>query len=199
MNIHKVDKLTDERWLNLFAATYSNRGHTGRWVFASRREQPRPLAATEGGSSQADAVLIVPLLRGGEEQEPRLVMIREFRIPVGGYVYSFPAGLLEAGESVEETARREVREETGLEVVAIRRITQPLFPSSGLTDESVALAFVEVEARAEAEPRLDRSEVIEVLCLDHQEVCQLCDNTSVHVDAKAWTVLYLYQQLGRLA
>jgi ADP-ribose pyrophosphatase len=196
MNIRKVEKLTDEKWVNLFAAEFENRGHTGRWVFASRKATPRAMASDE--EHRADAVIMVPILR--EEGEPdRVVMVREYRIPVGGRVYSFPAGLLEEGEGIEETARREVREETGFEVTAFRRVTPPLFPSSGLSDESVALAFVEVRRVPGGKPSPDRSESIEVLLLDHAEVCRLCDATDLNVDAKAWTVLYLYQQLGRLA
>src|SRR5919108_4221773 len=98
MKITKVEKLTDEKWLNLFAATYENRGHTGRWVFASRRADPH------AGRPAGDAVLIVPVLRN-PGQPPRLVLIREFRVPVGDVVLAFPAGLLEEGEPLEETVR----------------------------------------------------------------------------------------------
>ena len=41
-------------------------------------------------------------------------------------------------------------------------------------------------------------EDIEVLLLDYQHVCELVENTKVRFDAKAWTVLYLYRQLGKL-
>ena len=191
MNIQKVEKLTDEKWLNLFAATYENRGHTGRWVFASRR--PRPHA----GGPPGDAVLLVPVLRNPGEP-PRLVMVKEFRVPVGAFVYSFPAGLLEPGESLEETVRREMHEETGLEVVAIKRVTQPLFSSSGMSDESVAFAFVDVRGTPDPDHLPEQSENIQVLLLDHAGVCRLCDDTSLLMDAKAWAVLYLYRQLGKL-
>ncbi len=40
MKIHQLEKLTDEKWVNLFAVTYEHNGHTGRWVFASRRKKP---------------------------------------------------------------------------------------------------------------------------------------------------------------
>src|ERR1700722_5209809 len=101
MEILSVEKLTDEKWLNLFAARFRNRDHTGRWVFASRKAKPHSKKA------KADAVVIVPRLvqRG---KKPRLVLVKEYRVPIGGYVYGFPAGLLEAGESVEESARREI-------------------------------------------------------------------------------------------
>ena len=40
MKIDKIDRLTNEKWINLYAASFENRGHVGRWVFASRREKP---------------------------------------------------------------------------------------------------------------------------------------------------------------
>jgi ADP-ribose pyrophosphatase len=191
MKVTKVEQLTGEKWVNLFAATYENRGHTGRWVFASRR--PRPPA----GAARGDAVLIVPVLRNPGEP-PRLVLIREFRVPVGDVVLAFPAGLLEEGEPLEETVRRELREETGLEVAAIKRVTQPLFTSSGMSDESVAIAFVDALGKLDPGHLPEQSESIEVLLADHAEVCRLCDDTGLRVDAKTWPILYLYRQLGKL-
>jgi ADP-ribose pyrophosphatase len=191
MEIKRLDKLTNEKWLNLFAATFENRGHVGRWVFASRREAPH------AGEWACDAVIIVAILRNDNEP-PRLVLIREFRVPAGSYVFGFPAGLLEPGERIEDTVRREMIEETGLEVVAIKRITPPLLSSSGMSDETAALAFVDARGSADAKAQLEASEDIEVVLLDHAQVCALCEDPNVRIDAKAWMTLYLYQQLGQL-
>lgn len=189
MKITQLNKLTDERWVNLFAAMYENRGHTGRWVFASRQARPH-----EGGGG--DAVVIVPILRNPGEP-PRLVLIHEFRIPAGGYVYGLPAGLIEGGEPIEESIRREVREEVGLEVSAIKRITQPLLSSSGLTDEAAALAFIDVTGQPQPQ-ELEASEDITVVLADYDAVCRLCNDGAARLDAKLWLVLLMYQMLGRL-
>ncbi len=190
MHIHKLEQLTHEKWLNLYAASFEHNGHSGRWVFASRKSQPNT-------DRRSDAVVIVPVLRAVNEP-PRLAMVREYRVPVDDYVFAFPAGLLEAGESIEDTVRRELREETGLEVVAIKRVSPPLYSSSGMTDEAVAMAFVDARATPEMKPKLDASEDLEVVLLDHAGVCRLCDDPTARIDAKAWATLYLYQQLGRL-
>ncbi len=191
MRILKVEKLTDEQWINLFAASFEHKGHHGRWVFASRK------AAPHDGDLRGDAVIIVPILRMPGEP-PRLVLEREFRVPVGDYVIGFPAGLLEPGETVEETVRREMLEETGMEVVKFKRVTQPLLSSSGMTDESAAMAFVDVRTTEQARPALEASEDLEVILLDFAGVCRLCDDPTARIDAKAWSALYLYQQLGGL-
>jgi ADP-ribose pyrophosphatase len=192
MRILNIDKLTNEKWLNLFAATFQHNDHQGRWVFASRRDQPNP------EEKHCDAVVVVAMLRD-EGKPPRLVMIKEFRVPVGDYVYELPAGLVEKGEKIEEAVRREMREETGFEVTAIHRITPPLYSTSGMSDETATLAFVDVHSTPESKQALEGSEDIEVLLLDFPQVCALCNDHSKRLDIKAWNILNLYLQLGKLA
>ena len=190
MNITRVEKLTHERWLNLFAATFEHHGHEGRWVFASREQTPhRGVVGV--------AVVIVPVLRV-PGQAPRLVVIREYRVPVGGYTIGLPAGLIEKGEPIEEAIRRELLEETGFELATVHRITQPLLSSAGLTDEAALLAFVDVRGELGAVQTLEPGEEVEVMLLDYEGLCELCDDPTQVIDAKAWMVLYLYQQLGRI-
>jgi ADP-ribose pyrophosphatase len=191
MEIRKIEQLTQEKWLNLYAADFEHKGHTGRWLYASRKSQPH-------ADRSADAVIIVPVLRETGEP-PRLVMVKEFRVPIGAYILAFPAGLLDSGESIEDTARRELREETGLEVVAVKRVSQPLYSSSGLTDEAVAMAYVDARRTPETLPKLDKLEDLEVVLLDYAGVCRLCDDRSARIDARAWATLYMYQQLGQLS
>ncbi len=190
MDIHSIEKLTNERWLNLFGATFRHQDHTGRWIFASRHNQPKDRVGL------VDAVVMVPVLHV-EGAEPRLVMRREFRVPIGGWVYALPAGLLEPGEPIEDTVRRELREETGYEVTRIKRISPPLYSSCGVTDEAAVLVFLDAHAMPDGRTHHEPGEEIEVLLLSHAEVCRLCDDPAVQIDAKAWTVLYLFEQMGR--
>ena len=60
MQIKRVEKLTNERWLNLFAADFEHNGHAGRWIFASRRANPH-------SGRHCDAVLMVAVLRNPGE------------------------------------------------------------------------------------------------------------------------------------
>lgn len=54
------------------------------------------------------AVAVVPLHEDG-----RIVMVRQYRYPLGQVLLEFPAGKIDPGESVHACAVRELREETG--------------------------------------------------------------------------------------
>jgi len=104
LDIIKVEKLTDEKWLNLYAASFRHGDHHGRWLFRSRKPGDDPYKIPD----RCDAVLIVAILHE-PGQPPRLVLEREYRVPVGGYVIGLPAGLLDPGEGVEDTVPRAAR------------------------------------------------------------------------------------------
>lgn len=66
---------------------------------------------TRKGKS-ADAVSVIPVLQRTLHHEC-IVLVKQFRPPMGGYCLEFPAGLIEDGESPEVAALRELEEETG--------------------------------------------------------------------------------------
>ena len=66
-------------------------------------------------------------------------MVRQFRYPLNDYIYELPAGLIDPGESIKETAIREMKEETGLTFTPAEFddfLSRPHFSSAGMTDET---------------------------------------------------------------
>lgn len=63
-----------------------------------------------------------------------VVMIRQFRKPIERDVLEIPAGKIEQGESPEETAFRELREETGYKANNMTLLTK-MYPSVGYSEE----------------------------------------------------------------
>jgi ADP-ribose pyrophosphatase len=74
----------------------------------------------------------------------RFVLLKEFRYAVNDYVIAFPAGLVDEGESIEEAAKRELYEETGLSGDVVYSLNGG-FSSEGMTDEKVAICMIKVE------------------------------------------------------
>ena len=64
------------------------------------------------------SVAIVPLL-----DDRRIVLIRQFRLATGSFIWEIPAGTLEKDESPEACAKRELEEETGFQCGSL----DPLF------------------------------------------------------------------------
>lgn len=97
-----------------------------------------------GGSCRngdpASAVIIIARIVPDDE----LVIIRQFRPPAGRLMIEFPAGLIDPGESVEETAVRELYEETGFDGRVIFT-EKPSYSSPGLTGEAVVIAAMEID------------------------------------------------------
>lgn len=84
------------------------------------------------------ASAVLPFLDRPEEPDPRVVLVRQFRHATDGFVYEVPAGRLDAGESPEACARRELEEETGYTSTELTRLTT-VYTTPGFTDERIHL------------------------------------------------------------
>lgn len=63
------------------------------------------------------------------DADGRVVLVRQWRHAAGRALWELPAGTRDAGESPEQTARRELAEETGLRAESFRPLaTAPLTP-----------------------------------------------------------------------
>jgi ADP-ribose pyrophosphatase len=158
---------------------------------ATRRKTPLCADGPLQKLQTPDAVFIVPY----HATRRKLVATREYRVALADYQYGFPTGLLEGGETVEETARRELREETGFEVIRILKVSQPVYSSAGMTDESMSMVYVECEGEPSSASNVG-SEIIEVLFLSPEEAGRLCGNPSLKFDAKAWLVMTQFAATG---
>ena len=175
-------KLTAGRWLNLFSVNYVARtGEEKSWQIVTRQKEPK---CVSGDYRQPDAVVIVPF----HAEENKMVILREYRVPLNDYEYGFPAGLVDQGESVEQATRRELMEETGLSVRRFIKISPPIYSSAGMTDESVSMVYVDCEG-APSTRKNTASELIEILFVSPAEAQELLKDATLKFDAKAWLVI----------
>ena len=191
MQIKKSHKLTRQKWLNLFDIEYTDKnGRKKSWQLASRHNEPK---CKTGDFSIPDAVVIAPF----HTDQKKIVITREYRIPLKDCEYGFPAGLVDKGESIEAATRRELKEETGLDLTRIIKTSPPVYSSAGMTDESVAMVTVECTGRPSVEATTDTEE-IEVILVSQSEAAALIENPELKFDAKAWLVLSRFAETGEL-
>ncbi|TET32487.1 MAG: NUDIX hydrolase [Planctomycetota bacterium] len=74
--------------------------------------------------------------------EENIVLLRQFRYPVGKWIYEIPAGTLEKGESPEVCAVRELEEETGYRAQSVKLLTR-FYTSPGFCDEEMFVYLAE--------------------------------------------------------
>ena len=77
------------------------------------------------------AAAVVPL-----KDDRTVVMIRQYRHAVGGYIYEIPAGKLHPGEDPRDCAVREVEEEVGYKIGTLEPLLS-FFTTPGFTDEII--------------------------------------------------------------
>jgi ADP-ribose pyrophosphatase len=87
----------------------------------------REIAQHPGGA------VIVPLLDDGS-----VVLVRQFRYPLGRYILELPAGKLDKNEAPDRAARRELAEETGYDAVSLEHLTT-IYTTPGFCDEQLHL------------------------------------------------------------
>lgn len=136
-----VRKLTDNPFLNLYemdALTQS--GAPFHYYFASRNEEAGLPLYT--GEAKKNGIVIYPLWK---EDPDKIVLIRQYRYPLNKWIYELPAGLIDQGETAEQAAIREMKEETGLDFEpytggdpAFRRA---VYLGAGITDETSTSVF----------------------------------------------------------
>ena len=141
-----IKSVFESKFIRIFDLQYAEGKH---YYDATRRSAGRLMAAMtqeEFRSALPDAVTCAVILKIKEE-EPRLLLTREYRYPAGQFLLSPPAGLLDPEDEAKEdpiisAAKREIQEETGIRAGErdIFSVVNPLlFSSPGMTDESNAL------------------------------------------------------------
>lgn len=183
--ITNKETVYDGKWLKLIHAEAKIRGNAVNWLYCTRKDLSAPTAEL------ADVVVIVPFVKNAEGT--KILLVEEFRIPLGRTQVGFPAGLIDPGEDVATSVERELLEETGYKVVRVLEESPVLATSAGLTDETYKYVFVEAEYAGEA--ALEDSEAIELLTLTIDELKALTGGANFC--GRAWSLCYHYIQTNQ--
>lgn len=122
------------------------------------------------------AVMVVPLTEGGS-----VVLVRQFRYPLKRHFIEIPAGKMEQGEDPLDTARRELREECGVDAASWEHLAT-VRPCIGYSDERIELYLARRLSRVAGGP--DEGEFLEILEVPLGEALQWVREGTI-TDAKS--------------
>ena len=173
----------------------TERLYTGRVVNLDRDTVRFP----DGSTGQLEmlrhpgAAAVVPFLDDPRAPDPRVLLIRQFRHAANGFIWEVPAGRLDAGETPEACARRELEEETGRRARIMERLTT-IYTTPGFTDERIHLFLAHgIEPGSE---RREPDEFMELHELSWSAVLELVRTGEVQ-DGKTLASLLFVQSFYR--
>lgn len=133
--------------------------------------------------SHPGAVVILAFLPDG-----RLLFERQFRYPLRRVFLELPAGKIDPGEDVLETARRELREETGYDAGSWQHLGV-MHPCIGYSDERIEIFAARDLQRSAGGQQLDHNEFLELVTMSPDEAKQAVWDGRI-TDAKTITSLF---------
>lgn len=192
--VQNLETLVQTKFLSLYNANYTNKdGNKKTWTIATRKsKEALEEQFFNGKEDKVDAVVILAY----HKDEKKLVAIKQFRIPLNNYVYELPAGLIDNNDDIISTVKRELKEETGLDLEEVikDKIGQKLYLSPGMTDESVSLVYCTCSGKISDE-NLEDDEDIETILLSKEDAIKIL-NSGERCDIKFFMALQSFVQMG---
>ena len=135
------------------------------------------------------AVAVIALTK-----DKKLILVEQYRKALERSIIEIPAGKIEPGEPPEETALRELEEETGYTTDKLQYI-QSFATSPGFADEIIHLYFAENIEKLEQSPSLDEDEFVELMYVSMEEMGELVSSKRVFDAKTAFAYLWIKDYL----
>ena len=114
------------------------------------------------------------------DDEKRILLVRQYRLPAAKYLWELPAGKIDEGETAIQAAKRELIEETGYRAKTWKKLVE-FYPSPGYVAEKMTIFLATGLTEGEAQPMED--ERIEKRWLSKKELTEWIRKNKI-VDAK---------------
>ena len=136
LQFQDIRKVHEGKFITRYDVDYvTAEGNLKTYEMISRNSRMQTLEDLQ--NRQPNAVVMVITDPSGE----RILINREYRMAVAQWIYNFPAGLIDPGETPEESAARELREETGLRLTRIDDVLDNSYSAIGFSNERNVCIF----------------------------------------------------------
>jgi ADP-ribose pyrophosphatase len=173
MKILGKETLYLSKYLNFVRTKFINRLNNEDFWYSAERP------------NNGKTVLIAALVDG------KLVVSKEFRVAIADFEWSLPAGLVDGNELPEETAKRELKEETNLDLISISKYTPYLYNTAGMTNEVVSIVFCHARGEINGSGN-EQTEEIQSFLFDKNQIKNLITNCDKKFSAKAYLIFEQY-------
>jgi len=135
-----------------------------------------------------ESVAILPFITGSE-----VILIRQFRGAIGGWIIEIPAGRVEKGESPTETCIRELIEEIGYRPKSLEKLAS-CYLTPGYSDELIHL-YVARDLEYVGQ-RLEEHEAIRLVRINYEDLLRDVLSGKIN-DAKTMLTVLFYEMRKR--
>lgn len=195
MILQNLRKKLSGKYLSYYELTYRLAdGSTKVYEMVSKKGtalNPEELTSENIGQGIAAVVLLVL-----SEDHSKMLVSKEFRLGVNGWVVNEVAGLVDEGETVEQAAARELYEETGLTLTKIVKILPPSFTCAPVIDDKTALVIC--EAVGEITGSDSSVEIINSKWYTKKKMKKLLENETVTFAGRTQAFAYMWAYNGKL-
>lgn len=153
MKFRNITLVHKGKFINRYNIEYETKSGASK-VYEMISRKPDLKCLEDLKNSKADAVVMIIHSPDGS----KLLLNHEFRMATGEWIYNFPAGLIDGDESISDAAKRELFEETGLELISIDEIWKESYSAVGFANEKTRVVI----GRADGIIRSSDSELEEI-------------------------------------
>lgn len=136
------------------------------------------------------SVVILPFIN-----KETIVMIKQYRPIINKWLYELPAGTINEGETEEETAKRELEEETGYQARSLTKLFS-FYVSPGITTE--VMHVIIAKELVKTSQRLEEYEIIEPFEIKLKDAIEMVLDGKIEDGKTMLTLLFVsekYQEL----
>lgn len=189
MKFKSITRLEKASHICRYDLEYETEDHRiKKYEIVSRDRHLHSLEDLQSWSSKTVVVIAI------SKETGKLLLNREFRMAAGDWIYNFPSGMIDPGETPSQAAARELEEETGLIMEKRLFRMKSSYNAVGITNETSSVVLAEVSG--EIQNKHNPFEEIEAGWYSKEEVKELIKSSKMSARAQMFCFVWVYGELS---